>query len=472
MTRLFLAAGVAALAIAMPAAAKPGEHGGKDRADKAAQVRGGEQKAARTDNRGGQQKAARSENRGGQRAQAQRVERGAASAPRMERRAFALQERGRGRQAVAVERRRANELRAERVDRREERAAIKTQRIEKHQARDVERRLIRGKPVEVDNRLAERRMRIERIGNRDVRDRIRVNRADGVRLADWDDRDRWDRGFARGLINGCPPGLWMKNNGCLPPGQAKRVIGTVIPTRLRTAVLPLGLRPFYADTDDFYWRYDDGYMYRVDRTSNLIAALLPLIGGGYVPGSMFPTAYSPYYSTGSTFPTWFGNSYVPDYYGWNAFYPDTPFVDYRYLNGNIYGVDPYTGLIEDVIPTYGYGYGIGQMLPAGYGYYNVPYQYRSLYYDTPDYNYWYAPGAIYQYDRSSSLITSIAALLSPGLSIGQQLPMGYDVYNVPYAYRTTYYDTPSAWYRYNNGYIYQVDPTTRLVTAIVASLLT
>jgi len=26
-------------------------------------------------------------------------------------------------------------------------------------------------------------------------------------------------------------------------------------------------------------------------------------------------------------------------------------------------------------------------------------------------------------------------------------------------------------YRYNNGYIYQVDPTTMLVTAIVASLL-
>jgi hypothetical protein len=43
---------------------------------------------------------------------------------------------------------------------------------------------------------------------------------------------------------------------------------------------------------------------------------------------------------------------------------------------------------------------------------------------------------------------------------------------VPYAYRATYYDTPAAWYRYNNGYIYQVDPATTLVTAIVASLLT
>ena len=33
-------------------------------------------------------------------------------------------------------------------------------------------------------------------------------------------------------------------------------------------------------------------------------------------------------------------------------------------------------------------------------------------------------------------------------------------------------DTSNAWYRYNNGYIYQVDPVTRLVTSIVASLLT
>jgi hypothetical protein len=43
---------------------------------------------------------------------------------------------------------------------------------------------------------------------------------------------------------------------------------------------------------------------------------------------------------------------------------------------------------------------------------------------------------------------------------------------VPYGYRETYYDTADAWYRYNNGYIYQVDPSTLLVTAIVASLLT
>jgi hypothetical protein len=67
----------------------------------------------------------------------------------------------------------------------------------------------------------------------------------------------------------------------------------------------------------------------------------------------------------------------------------------------------------------------------------------------------------------------VAALLSPNsLAIGQPLPIGYSAYNVPYAYRTTYYDTPDAWYRYSNGSIYRVDPASQLVTALVVSALT
>jgi hypothetical protein len=189
------------------------------------------------------------------------------------------------------------------------------------------------------------------------------------------------------------------------------------------------------------------------------------------------------------------SSYVPDYYGLSSFYPSSygyssPYgydggygynAAYdggygnpcnRYVNGVIYQVDCNTGLVQNVVPTYAGGYGVGQMLPSAYNYYNVPTQYRSMYYPTADSSYWYAPGAIYQTDPSTSLITSVAALLSPGFSIGQQLPAGYNMYNVPMAYRSTYYDTPNAWYRYNNGNIYQVDPTTQLVTAVVASLLT
>jgi hypothetical protein len=164
------------------------------------------------------------------------------------------------------------------------------------------------------------------------------------------------------------------------------------------------------------------------------------------------------------------NSYVPASYGFNSFYQDSPYQCNRYVNGIIYQVDCVTGMIEDVVPLYAGGYGVGQMLPSTY--YNLPYEYRGLYEDDDDYGYYYAPGAIYQYDQRSSLITSVAALLSPGFGIGQQLPMGYSTYNVPYAYRDTYYDTPNSWYRYNNGNIYQIDPTTQLVTAIVASILT
>ena len=51
------------------------------------------------------------------------------------------------------------------------------------------------------------------------------------------------------------------------------------------------------------------------------------------------------------------------------------------------------------------------------------------------------------------------------------MPMGYSTYNVPMAYRSSYYDTPDMWYRYNNGYIYSVDPTTQLVTAIVRAIV-
>jgi hypothetical protein len=95
-----------------------------------------------------------------------------------------------------------------------------------------------------------------------------------------------------------------------------------------------------------------------------------------------------------------------------------------------------------------------------------------MYADTGDYMYRYAPGAIYQVDPTTQLITAVASLLTGnGLSVGQPLPMGYSTYNVPLAYRDQYYDTSDAWYRYNNGNIYQVDPTTQLVTSIIRAIV-
>ena len=256
----------------------------------------------------------------------------------------------------------------------------------------------------------------------------------------------------------------------LPVQQVQQFVGVPVaqvPSFVNLSPLPASMQYLYPSTPDYYYQYGNGYLYQVDQGSNLIAALIPLLAGGYLPGQYLPQSYMA--------------SYVPDYYGLNSFYPASYGPDYgygyqdlcnRYANGVIYQVDCDDGYVENVIPMYAGGYGVGQLLPSSYSYYNVPMQYRTMYYDTPDYGYWYAPGAIYQYDQRSSLITSVAALMTPGFSIGQQLPMGYDAYNVPYDYRATYYDTPNAWYRYNNGYIYQVDPTTQIVTAIVASLLT
>jgi len=55
--------------------------------------------------------------------------------------------------------------------------------------------------------------------------------------------------------------------------------------------------------------------------------------------------------------------------------------------------------------------------------------------------------------------------------VGQPMPRGYDVYNVPYSYRDRYYDTPQARYRYSDGYIYRVDPPTMLITAAIDMLI-
>ena len=473
MTRLFLAAGVAALAIAAPASAKPGGNGGH----------GGEQSAAQTHGGGG---GGNFEARGGGRVRGGDFavrgsggHGGGFASPRMQRQAFAFEDRGHGHGGGSMKIERRNVERMNVVERHGHRGEMKVQRFEQRQARNLERQQVRGNQFErVRNQEA---LRSELRGNSEAfrgdvrgreafRDELRANRIERldngmfvrdarlgtrtIRAEDFGDRAR---GYG---VGGCPPGLTDK--GCMPPGLAPKLLGTRISDAERIAALnsvPYSVRYLYPDTNDFYYRYGDGYMYRVDRGSSLIDALLPLAFGGYMPGSYFPSSYM-------------NNYYVPSSYGFNSFYPDSPYNCNRYVNGVIYQVDCMTGFVEDVIPLYAGGYGVGQMLPTGYGYYNVPDQYRSLYYDTSDYGYWYAPGAIYQYDPSSNLITSVAALLSPGFNIGQPLPAGYDVYNVPYDYRATYYDTPSAMYRYNNGNIYQVDPTTMLVTAIVASILT
>jgi len=155
-------------------------------------------------------------------------------------------------------------------------------------------------------------------------------------------------------------------------------------------------------------------------------------------------------------------------------YRDDDRYYYRWDGDYIYRVNRSGGLIDALFPYANrdyYYYPVGYGYPSSYNYYNVPDQYRSYYPDGGNMWYRYGDGAIYSVDPTTQLITGIAALLAGDLSVGQPLPSSYSAYNVPLSYRDRYYDTPDAWYRYNDGYIYRVDPTTQLITAAIDAIV-
>ena len=236
----------------------------------------------------------------------------------------------------------------------------------------------------------------------------KVLKADVVKVRDLDDDDgrivrrSFDpllfTGRGRGLVNGCPPGLAKRENGCMPPGQLKNVLGAPIATTaFANSLVPQTYRNWFRDDDDYMFRAGDGFIYRVDRDRGLIDGIIPMSGMGY--------------------------------------------------------------------------YALGDPWPTPYNFYNVPYQYRNIWSDGDDSLYRFSNGAIYAVDPDTMLVNGIVSLLAGDLGVGSRLPMGYDVYNVPMAYRSNYYDTAEAMYRYNDGYIYRVDPTTRLITAVIDALV-
>ncbi|TFI56674.1 hypothetical protein E2493_18975 [Sphingomonas parva] len=157
---------------------------------------------------------------------------------------------------------------------------------------------------------------------------------------------------------------------------------------------------------------------------------------------------------------------------YRTFYADTPDNYYRYDDsGYIYRVDRRTDLVSGLVPLLGGGFAVGQPMPAGYDVYNVPIQYRDTWYDTDDAYYRYGDNAIYQVDPQSGVIESIVSLLVGDLNVGQALPAGYDVYNVPLEYRDEYADSDDTLYRYADGNIYQVDAQTQMIQAIVEMLV-
>ena len=215
---------------------------------------------------------------------------------------------------------------------------------------------------------------------------------DRIRVADPRNRDFIERDHSRSLIAGCPPGLARKNNGCLPPGQAKRSFRS-------TGWHGYDYRPSLFGLNSYasgQYYYSNGYLLRPSSNGG-IAGYIPLLGGALSIGNVWPSDYQSYA--------------VPDYY-----------VDY---------------------------YDLG-----------------------PAQSYRYADDVIYRVDPGDAAIASVAALLTgDDFVIGQPMPSGYDVYNVPYSYRNRYADTNDAWYRYSDGYVYRVDPETQLVAAAIDLLI-
>lgn len=181
--------------------------------------------------------------------------------------------------------------------------------------------------------------------------------------------------------------------------------------------------------------------------------------------------YASNYGIGRSFPLSSYSAYnVPRSY--QDIYYDRPDSYYRYGDGYIYNVNPYNNIVTGAVPLLGGAFAAGNVLPGGYDVYNVPGQYRSQYYDTPENFYRYGDGGIYRVDASSGIIQGIVALLAGGgFGVGNRLPSGYGAYNLPMAYRSQYVDGPDAMYRYNDGYIYQVDPSSMLITSAISALI-
>ena len=81
-------------------------------------------------------------------------------------------------------------------------------------------------------------------------------------------------------IGGCPPGLLKKNNGCMPPGQYKKLynVGQRFPVRYGNLwnynQIPYDLRTRYGFQPDYRYYYGDGYLYRVDPRTMLISQVV------------------------------------------------------------------------------------------------------------------------------------------------------------------------------------------------------
>lgn len=162
---------------------------------------------------------------------------------------------------------------------------------------------------------------------------------------------------------------------------------------------------------------------------------------------------------------YFGYDYRPSLFG----IPLRTRADYAYYDGYLI---PRSGSGLGFIPLLGGALAVGQVWPQQYPSLRIP-DWRRDYYGFQDpRDYRYADNVIYRVDPQTAAIQSVVALLTGNdFTVGQRMPAGYDVYNIPGPYRDRYYDTDDALYRYADGRVYQIDPTTMLIAQAIDLVL-
>jgi hypothetical protein len=359
MRKLLMIAGAAAMAVSMPALAlEKGGGGGKpDKAEKA-------DKGQRGGGHGG------GGHGGGKPDKAHKAERGWAKQEfKAEKREFKAEQKFRKHEDKAEKKWAKSEAKAEKNWRKDEAKAEKQFAKQERRVREDDRRF------RDDRRFADNDRRFR--DDRDFRD--------------------GDRRFA-GNMDGCPPGLAKKNNGCMPPGQAKKFfsVGERLPVSyLSSYNIPDEYRDWYQDSADYSYRYDDGNIFRVDNRTSLISSLIPLLGGGFGVGNILPVGFDAY-----NLPMQYRDDYQ-----------DSDQALYRYGDDAIYQVDPKTQMIQGVVALLAGNLNVGQVLPSGYDAYNLPMQYRDQYQDSDEAMYRYADNNIYQIDPKTQIIEQIVQML-------------------------------------------------------------
>ena len=103
---------------------------------------------------------------------------------------------------------------------------------------------------------------------------VKVEKHKGVVFVDTDRqvaRNWWRQTYGRD----CPPGLAKKDNGCLPPGQAKKryVVGQRLPAAVVLGSVPSGLR-LRAAPEGYRYAYVDGDILLIDAATRLVADVI------------------------------------------------------------------------------------------------------------------------------------------------------------------------------------------------------